>query len=266
MFELSEHQGLNLMDLAERLLIDKSNTSRTLKKLVELGLVKVEKIAADNRQKLFSLTAKGERILRSTTGLADRQVEEALEHLSEEQQQLVIQGLALYSSALGKSRLQSDYAIRPIQKQDNVQVARVIRDVLTEFHAVGEGYSIVDSEIDDMFANYHDKRSCFYVIVHEDKVVGCGGIAPLIGGDKFTCELRKMFFQPAIRGIGLGRRLLMLLMDEAIKRGYKKCYLETLDRMSHANELYKKNGFGLLEKPLGNTGHCSCERWYLLHL
>ncbi len=266
LFELSRHKALTLMELADQLLIDKSNTSRTVKKLVESGLVKAEKVSSDQRQKLFSLTAKGERVLRATNGLADQQVAQALEHLSEEQQELVIQGIQLYANALRKSRLQANYTIRPIQKQDNPQVARLIRDVMTEFQAVGEGYSIDDPDVDDMYGSYRNKRSCYYVIADCDKVVGCGGIAPLTGGDKSTCELRKMFFLPEIRGLGLGRRLLGLLMDEARKRDYKKCYLETLDRMWRANELYQKNGFELLEKPLGQTGHCSCDRWYVLSL
>jgi putative acetyltransferase len=137
---------------------------------------------------------------------------------------------------------------------------------MTEFRAVGDGYSIDDPEVDDMYGSYRSTRSCYYVITNDDEVVGCGGIAPLTGGDKFTGELRKMFFLPAIRGLGLGRRLLLLLMDEAKKRGYKRCYLETLDRMWRANELYRKSGFELLEKPIGDTGHCSCDRWYLLNL
>jgi putative acetyltransferase len=165
-----------------------------------------------------------------------------------------------------KSRLQSNYTVRVIQKQDNAQVARLIRNVMTEFQAVGEGYSIGDPEVDDMHGSYGTKRSCYYVIVLDNTVVGCGGIGPLAGGHKFTCELRKMFFLPETRGIGLGRRLLLLLMDEARKRDYRKCYLETLDRMWRANELYQKNGFQLLEKPIGKTGHRSCDRWYLLNL
>jgi putative acetyltransferase len=254
------------MELADNLLIDKSNTSRTIKKLVELGLVKVEKATTDNRRKLFSLTSNGEKIVRSTTRLADQQVESALQHLSDEQQELVIQGLKIYSGALRKSRLQANYAIRLIQKQDNAPVSRVIRDVMTEFQAVGEGYSIVDQEVDNMFGNYRNSRSCYYVLTLDNEVVGCGGIAPLTGGDTSTCELRKMFFRPATRGIGLGRRLLLMLLDEASKRGYKNCYLETLGRMWGANELYQKNGFQLLDKPLGKTGHGSCDRWYLLKL
>ena len=62
LFELSAHKALNLMSLADPLLIDKSNTSRTVKKLVDLGLIKSEKVESDNRQKLFSLTAKGQEV------------------------------------------------------------------------------------------------------------------------------------------------------------------------------------------------------------
>jgi putative acetyltransferase len=266
LFELSAHQGLTLMELAEQLLIDKSNTSRTVKKLVEQGLVKVERVSSDNRQKLFRLTPKGEKVLLQTTRLADQQVAKALENLGESQQEQVIEGLQLYASALRKSRLQARYTIRPIQKADNAQVARVIRQVMNEFQAVGAGYSIDDPDVDDMAGSYRNQRSCCHVIVLDETVVGCGGIAPLTGGDKWTCELRKMFFLPATRGLGLGRRLLLLLMEEARKRGYQKCYLETLDRMWGANELYRKNGFQLLDKPMGKTGHCSCDRWYVLDL
>ncbi len=266
LFELSPDSSLKLLELADRLLMDKSNTSRTVGNLVELGLIKVAKSPADGRQRIFSLTAKGKKTLRTITGIADAQVEKALENLDEEQQKAVIHGLNLFADALRKSRLQATYQIRSIQASDNAQVAEVIRGVLTEFKAVGEGYSIVDSEIDDMYTNYQSSDSCYYVITHEERVVGCGGLAPLEGSDSGTCELRKMFLLPVTRGIGLGRRLLGLLLDEARARNYQRCYLETLDRMSSANELYRRNGFERVSQPLGSTGHCGCDRWYLLEL
>jgi putative acetyltransferase len=266
LFELSAHKALNLMSLAENLLIDKSNTSRTVKKLVELGLVKSEKVSSDNRQKLLSLTAKGQKALRATIDLANTQVENALDNLSEQQQQLAILGMGLYTKALRKGRMQSNHVIRLIQKRDNAQVARLIREVMAEFQAVGDGYSIVDHEVEDMYGSYRNKRSCYYVLVLGNELVGCGGIAPLTGGDNVTCELRKMFFLAETRGLGLGRRLLLLLMDEARNRGHKRCYIETLERMSRANDLYLNSGFELLESPIGNTGHVSCDRWYQLDL
>jgi putative acetyltransferase len=117
-----------------------------------------------------------------------------------------------------------------------------------------------------MFGNYRKQQSCYFVITRDEQIFGGGGIGPLRGGSTDTCELRKMFFLPEARGIGLGRRLLTMLLDEAKKRGFKKCYLETLDRMWQANELYRKMGFELLDGPIGKTGHSSCDRWYLLKL
>ena len=208
LFELASHGSLGLMELAEILLIDKSNTSRTVKQLVSLGLVESKKTASDSRLKSFSLTTQGKKALQSTINLADDQVEDALTNLTEEQHQVVIQGLQLYGQALRKSRLQSEFTIRPIRKRDDNQVARVIRDVMTEFGAVGEGYSINDSEVDAMYSSYRDDQACYFVILRDEKVVGGGGIGPLAGGTKTVCELRKMFFRPSARGFGLGQRLL----------------------------------------------------------
>jgi putative acetyltransferase len=75
-----------------------------------------------------------------------------------------------------------------------------------------------------------------------------------------------MFFRPIARGFGLGQKLLTLLLTEARKRGFKKCYLETLDRMEAANALYRRNGFEAIDGAMGNTGHCSCDSYYLLKL
>ena len=104
-----------------------------------------------------------------------------------------------------------NYSIRLIQESDNAQVANVIRTVMTEYGAVGEGYSIVDAEVDEMFGNYADEKSCYYVIEKGGVVSGGAGIAPLLGGTPTTCELRKMFFMPELRGLGLGRQLLLTL-------------------------------------------------------
>ncbi|QEG21702.1 bifunctional helix-turn-helix transcriptional regulator/GNAT family N-acetyltransferase [Mariniblastus fucicola] len=266
MFELSSRGSMGLMQLAEVLLLDKSNTSRTVKQLVQKGVLKSRTSPTDSRQKSFSLTAKGKKALAQVIDLADVQVESAIDLLSSEEQATVIEGLKLYSNALRTSRIQSEFPIRKIKKADNPQIARVIRSVMTEFGAVGEGYSINDAEVDTMFGSYRGQGTCYYVVVKDEKVVGGAGIGPLQGGDGDVCELRKMFFMPEARGCGLGSKLLRLLLDEARRRGYRKCYLETLDRMEAAKLLYERFGFKPLKRAMGNTGHCSCDCWYLLDL
>ncbi|MEZ4958682.1 MAG: GNAT family N-acetyltransferase [Saprospiraceae bacterium] len=160
------------------------------------------------------------------------------------------------------------FVLRPIQPQDNEQVARLIRTVMTEFGCVGEGYSILDPEVDNMFETYHNGQSAFFVITRpgDVEILGCGGIGPLHGGDERICELKKMYFYPVLRGHGLGWEMATRCLEAALKIGYHRCYLETVERMEQANRLYQKLGFEKLGAPMGATGHGSCDAWYLKEL
>jgi len=156
--------------------------------------------------------------------------------------------------------------IRPIEKSDNTVVADIIRLVMTEFEAVGGGFSINDAEVEDMYSAYAPERSAFYVVELDGRVLGCGGFGPLTGADEHTCELRKMYFKSELRGLGVGTRLLNLCLDEAARVGFQHCYLETMDNMEQARRLYGRHGFKYLDQPMGNTGHTSCGTWMVRKL
>jgi putative acetyltransferase len=97
-------------------------------------------------------------------------------------------------------------------------------------------------------------------------VSGGGGIAPLDGGAREVCELRKMYFLPELRGLGVGRRVLDRCLATARELGYRQCYLETLTGMDAAKRLYERTGFRRLDAPCGATGHFGCDAWYALDL
>lgn len=151
--------------------------------------------------------------------------------------------------------------IRPIEKNDNEMVADIIHLVMTEFEAVGCGYSINDSEVEDMYTAYAPEKSAFYVVELDDRVLGCGGFGPLTGAEEDTCELRKMYFKSELRGLGVGTQLLNLCLEEAARAGFQHCYLETMDNMEQAQRLYGRYGFKYLDEPMGHTGHTSCGTW-----
>ena len=156
--------------------------------------------------------------------------------------------------------------MRRIQQQDNPEVAQLIRTVMTEYGTVGEGYSIMDKEVDEMFEHYNNDRSAFWILETDEKVIGCGGIGPLKGGIENTCELKKMYFYAEARGKGWGRKMVQTCLDTAKELGYTICYLETVERMATANLLYQKMGFELLDEPMGCTGHSACETRYAKNL
>lgn len=156
--------------------------------------------------------------------------------------------------------------IRPIESRDNAAVARIIRSVMTEYGAVGTGFSILDPEVDDMYGFAQKQGVVFFVLEEEEAVYGCAGIAPLKGADPSVCELQKMYFLPEARGRGWGREMLQTCLGAARLLGYQLCYLETLHSMKEAGRLYLAAGFSPASGPMGNTGHSSCNAFYTLKL
>jgi putative acetyltransferase len=151
-----------------------------------------------------------------------------------------------------------DFLLRPIRPEDDAAVADLIRTVMPEFGAVGDGYAINDPEVDWMAKAYAQPRCAYFVVERDGVVQGGGGIAPLAGGDGDTCELRKMYFMPSLRGLGAGTALMAACLDAARAHGFKRCYLETLRGMAAAQKLYARSGFQRLDAPLGDTGHGGC--------
>jgi putative acetyltransferase len=159
-----------------------------------------------------------------------------------------------------------DFIIREIQSQDNAQVANLIRAVLIEFGVPKVGTAYEDKATDEMFESFQKKTSVYYVIEHKNKIVGGVGIAKLDNLEGNICELQKMYFAPIARGKGLGSKLIETCLKKAKGLNFESCYLETMPYMDAARALYKKNGFKSLDKPIGNTGHYSCNVWMLKKL
>ena len=152
--------------------------------------------------------------------------------------------------------------IRPIEPRDDDAVAAIIRRVMTSFGASGPGFAIHDPEVSAMSGAYARPGAAYFVVERDVVVVGGAGIAPLEGGDAGTCELRKMYFLPEARGLGLGRAMLERCLDTARGLGYRRCYLETLTGMDQAQALYAKLGFVPIPAACGATGHHGCDRFY----
>ncbi|MCB0721001.1 MAG: bifunctional helix-turn-helix transcriptional regulator/GNAT family N-acetyltransferase [Ignavibacteriae bacterium] len=265
LIELDQYGMMTIKELAELLNTDKSIISKTVNSMMKKGLLKTEKNRTDNRQKPLVLTQKGKSEAGRLNYEANVQVTEALSILKEEERDIVLKGIQSYSKALNKMRKQAEFQVRPIRKSDNKFMEKIIIDVMTEFGAVGEGYSIKDAEVANMFDAYNNDKSAYFVITRGKEVLGGAGVGILPEAED-VCELKKMYFVPEIRGIGLGEKLLNLCLDAARKIGYKRCYLETLERMPQARGLYMKYGFDPINGPVGCTGHYSCDNYYIRDL
>jgi len=254
-------------ELPALLRLDKSTTSRIVAELTRRGWVKARTSSEDGRARVLTLTSAGRTKVAQVHREANARVTGALDLLSTEERDVVVRGMQAYARALERSRRRAAYTIRRATAADREALATLIRTVMPEFGASGPGFAIMDPEVDDMPAAYRSDRSDYFVVVRGGDeggvhVVGGGGFAPLDGGPDDTCELRKMYFYPEVRGLGIGQEMLSRCIDGARRAGFERMYLETLARMRAARALYERNGFARLEGPIGKTGHFGCDAYY----
>lgn len=151
--------------------------------------------------------------------------------------------------------------IRPIEPQDNAEIAALIRSVLTEFGANKPGTVFTDPTTDHLYELFRTPKSHYNIALVNNKIVGGCGIFPTNGMPDGCTELVKLYVNTSMRGTGIGKRLMELSCEQAIDEGYTEIYLETLPELHLAVGLYEQLGFKYLDKPYGNSGHYACDLW-----
>jgi len=157
--------------------------------------------------------------------------------------------------------------IREIKKQDNEELARIIRETLVEFDVPKIGTVYSDPDTDHLFELFEKAPASFYYVAEEDGVLigGCG-IYPTQGLPTGYAELVKLYLTNATRGRGIGKLLMDKCYETATEMGYTHLYLESFPQLAKAVSLYDKAGFKSLDGALGNSGHFACTIWMLKEL
>jgi putative acetyltransferase len=141
----------------------------------------------------------------------------------------------------------SHLTIRSATNADCERVSELVFRVLGEFGLEADPKT-TDADLEDLEVNYLQRGGLFEVIEDEQaNLLGSFGLYPL---NKTTCELRKMYFIPSARGLGLGRFVLQRAIARARELGFKEIVLETSSKLIAANKLYTQFGF----KPM-NSDH-----------
>lgn len=262
MIELGTQIFPDVSEVARLLLLEKSTASRLVASLVKKKLVDYKIDEKDKRRRYLQLTKKGEKQLEIIKVSAQKQVNDALVTLSEEEVSTVLKGMEYYAKGLKRARLRREFLIGGLIAQDNIAIAQLIVAVLEEYNCNRPGFASQDAELNSMYESYKKPGHAYFVVRHGSRVMGGAGIAPLEGAKKNVCELRKMYLASEARGLGLGDLLLERCLEKALELGYTTCYLETTENMIHAHNLYLRHGFLKIPKRLGNTGHFGCNYFF----
>ncbi|HYW19694.1 MAG TPA: GNAT family N-acetyltransferase [Nodularia sp. (in: cyanobacteria)] len=150
-----------------------------------------------------------------------------------------------------------DFLIRNWEIGDRTRAASVISYVLSEY-GLGWEPQGADKDVLQVEEFYLKTGGEFWVIEHQNQLVGTGAYYPIKRGKK-AVEIRKMYLLSSVRGLGLGKYLLQQLETAIAERGFQEIWIETASALVEAVKLYESNGY----EPATGVETPRCDRVYM---
>ena len=124
----------------------------------------------------------------------------------------------------------------------------------------------VASELSEFLRRFDPAHDGFWTAMRDGRVEGSIAIDAAKAASA-GAHLRWFILSDALRGTGLGKRLMREALDLCRARGYANVYLWTFQGLEAARHLYEKAGFRLVEQFEGEQwGRRVMEQRYLLDL
>ena len=226
--------GSAVRGLRSRLDLDSGYLSRLLRALENDGLVAVEPSGADGRVRTVRLTPEG----LAERAVLDRRSDEAaaaiLGPLNPRQRTRLVQAMAETERLLTASAV--EVTTRDPRHPDARSCLRAY------FGEIGRrfdgGFDPARSLISD--DELTPPAGLFLVASLHGEPVGCGGIRFHPGAPAY---IKRMWVSPAVRGLGLGRRLLAELEARAVASHARVVQLETNRTLREAIAMYRAAGY-----------------------
>jgi GNAT superfamily N-acetyltransferase len=223
--------------------LDSGYLSRLVQSLAGEGLVALRPAEGDERVRRAELTTSGRAELEEMNRRSDEVAEAILAPLSPGQRDRLVGAMAEVQRLLRVSGMRIE-RVHPATAGARWCVAQYFEELDRRFdRGFDPGQSI---PADD--AEMVPPRGAFLVASVEGEAVGCGAVKTIEPG---VGSLKRMWVAESARGLGLGRRMLVALEDEARSLGLTTLRLETNRALTEAIGLYRRAGY--LEVPAFNT-------------
>jgi putative acetyltransferase len=118
------------------------------------------------------------------------------------------------------------------------QIARFLEEHMTDMHIASPPESIHALDLEGL----RKPEITFWSVWDAGALIACGAFKEL---DAKHAELKSMRTSPAVRGTGVGSKLLAYMLNVARERGYQRISLETgsMAFFEPARKLYERHGF-----------------------
>ncbi len=143
--------------------------------------------------------------------------------------------------------------IEQARSREDIEIVReMIRDYMAWLESSGIAvrtaptFSGFEEELDSLPGLYAPPRGRMMLATVDGEPAGCVCMKPV---DVGTCELKRLYVRPGLRGLKIGWKLLTALMDEARTCGYRRMVLDSHISMEKAHQLYEAAGFKRIPTP-----------------
>jgi DNA-binding MarR family transcriptional regulator/GNAT superfamily N-acetyltransferase len=228
-------EGIDVRDLRQRLGLDSGYTSRLLRSLETQGLARIEESPTDRRVRVARLTERGLRELRELDRLSDDLAWSMLEPLEEGQREQLAEATETVERLLSAS-LVSISPADPRSADARWCIRQYFAELARRFDTGFDPARSIPADDGDLIP----PRGLLLVAHLRGRAVGCGALKHHPGA---PTELKRMWVDPAARGLGLGRRLLRELERHATHAGATTLRLETNQTLVEAILLYRSAGY-----------------------
>jgi len=260
LIELSSCTCPTMGEIAARLLLDKSTASRLIAKAMQKGYIRTTLDAKDKRKRYLHLTDLGLETLNAFEPIAFHQTKEAMLALTEDEAELVHQGVALYAKGLKASRIQNRLPpealpretlqlplglwLTPFREQDEFALHDLFKTVVeSDSGFVYESSSIQEFHRQFLAPGYR----CYVCRSPEGEVIGGFSIAPSFTGRASHIANAKYMVKASHRGRGIGKQLVVASLEIAKQLGFEAMQFNlVLEQHEVARKLYDKLGFRII--------------------
>ena len=227
--------GTDVRTLRARLDLDSGYLSRLLRALEADGLVVVDGSGQDRRVRTARLTHGGLAERAELDRRADEAAASILRPLSESQRDRLARAMAEVERLLAASAV-TVAVCHPAYPAARACLRAYVEELGRRFDTGFDPARSLPAADQDM----SPPAGLFLVATLHSEAVGCGGLK--FHGDA-PAELKRMWIAPAMRGLGLGRRLLTELEAQAAAHGVTVLRLETNGTLTEAISLYRASGY-----------------------
>ena len=226
--------GSEVRRLRDRLGLDSGYTSRLLRGLEREGLIHTEPAAADARVRLVRLTAAGHKELALLDRLSDDAARGLLERLSESQRTELATAMASVERLLlsGSVRLE---VVDPSSAAAQHCLDRYFHELAQRFEAGFDPARSISADVEELTP----PRGYFVLASLHGRPAGCGALKC----HAESAEVKRMWTDPELRGLGIARRILQRLEEIARDRRIPLLRLETNRSLAEAQAMYRRHGY-----------------------